>query len=61
MVPSIDETLDETTVPTRIIAVELTEEEWRAFRAIEPQPLAWLQKQIRERVGGAAAYDDDEY
>ncbi|MGH9313293.1 MAG: hypothetical protein ACRD1S_08855 [Vicinamibacterales bacterium] len=56
-------TIDETPASTRVIAVVLTEAEWRAFRAIEPEPLAWLQQQIRERVEGAAApsYDDDEY
>jgi hypothetical protein len=56
MVPSI-----ETTPAARIIAVELTEEEWRAFRAIEPQPLAWLQRKIRERVEEAVRESHDEY
>lgn len=50
----------ETPASTRVIAVVLTEEEWRAFRAIEPEPLAWLQQQIRERVERASpSYDDD--
>jgi hypothetical protein len=44
---------------TRVIAVVLSEEEWRAFRAIEPDPLAWLQQQIRARVESASSYDDD--
>jgi hypothetical protein len=59
MVPSIEES----PAATRVIAVVLTEEEWRAFRAIEPEPLAWLQQQIRDRVEEAAAraYEDDEY
>lgn len=46
---------------TRVIAVVLTEAEWRAFRAIEPDPLAWLQQQIRARVEGASGYEEDEY
>jgi hypothetical protein len=60
MVPSIEES----PAATRVIAVVLTEEEWRVFRAIEPEPLAWLQQQIRDRVEEAAAvptYEDDEY
>lgn len=44
-------TIDETpAAATRVLAVVLTEEEWSAFRAIEPDPLAWLQQQIRARV-----------
>lgn len=35
---------------TRVIAVVLTEEEWRAFRAVEAQPVAWVQQKIRERI-----------
>jgi hypothetical protein len=69
MVPSIEaaeyvqSTTEETAASTRVIAVVLTEEEWRAFRAIEPEPLAWIQKQIRTRVERAASagYEDDEY
>jgi hypothetical protein len=46
-----------------VIAVVLTEDEWRAFRAIEPDPLAWIQQQIRTRVerAASASYEDDEY
>jgi hypothetical protein len=36
--------------PTRVIAVVLSEDEWRAFRAIEAQPVAWVQQKIRERI-----------
>jgi hypothetical protein len=70
MVPSIEaaEYVDQSTtqeIPasTRVIAVVLTEDEWRAFRAIEPDPLAWIQQQIRTRVERAASatYEDDEY
>ncbi len=70
MVPSIeaaDDVFHPTTeaIPasTRVIAVVLTEEEWRAFRAIEPEPLAWIHQQIRTRVEGAAAssYEGDDY
>jgi hypothetical protein len=70
MVPSIEaaeyvdsQTTGDIPASTRVIAVVLTEEEWRAFRAIEPEPLAWIQQQIRTRVerAASAAYEDDEY
>jgi len=70
MVPSIEAadyvdqpTTEEIPASTRVIAVVLTEEEWRAFRAIEPDPLAWIQQQIRTRVerGAASSFEDDEY
>jgi hypothetical protein len=57
-------TMEETTpiAATRTLAVVLTEEEWAAFRAIEPQPLEWLQQQIRQRVEQSAqSTQDDEY
>ncbi|HEX2343639.1 MAG TPA: hypothetical protein VHI98_24425 [Vicinamibacterales bacterium] len=69
MVPSIEaaeyvdsQTTEDIPASTRVIAVVLTEEEWRAFRAIEPEPLAWIQQQIRTRVerAASAAYEDDE-
>ena len=70
MVPSIEAadsivppTTEEIPASTRVIAVVLTEEQWRAFRAIEPDPLAWIQQQIRTRVerGAASSYGDDDY
>lgn len=70
MVPSIEAadyvvqpTTEEIPASTRVIAVVLTEEVWRAFRAIEPDPLAWIQQQIRTRVerGAASSYEDDDY
>jgi hypothetical protein len=70
MVPSIEaadyldqSTTEEVPVNTRVIAVVLTEDEWRAFRAIEPEPLAWIQQQIRTRVerGASTSYEGDEY
>jgi hypothetical protein len=70
MVPSIEaaeyinqSTTEEIPASTRVVSVVLTEEEWRAFRAIEPEPLAWIQQQIRTRVerAASAAYEDDDY
>ena len=39
---------------TRVVAVVLTEAEWRALRALEPRPAAWLQQVVRDRVEQAA-------
>jgi hypothetical protein len=54
-------TEESTPAATRVLAVVLTEEEWSAFRAIEPQPLEWLQQQIRARVEKASAVQDEDY
>jgi hypothetical protein len=59
MSPTITE--ESTPAATRVLAVVLTEEEWSAFRAIEPQPLEWLQQQIRARVEKATAAEDEDY
>jgi hypothetical protein len=59
MSPTLTE--ESTPAATRVLAVVLTEEEWSAFRAVEPQPLEWLQQQIRARVEKASAVQDEDY
>lgn len=34
----------------RVICVSLTESEWQAFVAREPQPVQWLRDRIRDHV-----------
>ena len=34
----------------RVISINLSEEEWRAFVARQPQPVDWLRAQIRSEV-----------
>jgi hypothetical protein len=34
----------------RVISVTLSEEEWQAFVARQPQPVNWLRDRIREEV-----------
>lgn len=58
---------------TRTLTVVLSESEWRALRAAEPDAVGWLQSQIRSRLTGAEetprpaprppvyAFHDDEY
>jgi hypothetical protein len=42
--------LEQPSDTTRVIAVVLSEREWRAFRAVEAEPVDWLQQKIRERI-----------
>ncbi len=32
----------------RVISITLTEAEWQAFIAAQPQPVTWLRERIRE-------------
>jgi hypothetical protein len=34
----------------RVISINLTEAEWQAFVARQPQPVDWLRRQIRSEV-----------
>jgi hypothetical protein len=34
----------------RVISIVLTETEWQAFIARQPQPVSWLRERIREQV-----------
>ena len=36
--------------PTRTLTLVLAEADWRALRAAEPDAVAWLHSQIRERL-----------
>jgi hypothetical protein len=39
----------------RVISITLTEEEWQAFVARQPQPVVWLRERIRDEVVKAPA------
>jgi hypothetical protein len=62
---------DPAPTPTRTLTVVLSEAEWRALRAAEPDALGWLQSQIKSRLAANAptpsprppvfAFHDDEY
>ena len=34
----------------RVISITLTEDEWQAFIARQPQPVVWLRERIRDEV-----------
>ena len=36
---------------SRSLTVVLSENDWRALRAVEPDAVGWLQQAIRERIG----------
>jgi hypothetical protein len=38
----------------RVISITLSESEWQAFIARQPQPVLWLREQIRAEAGTAA-------
>jgi hypothetical protein len=47
----------------RFVAVNLTDAEWRALRAVTPDPCAWIKSQIQrllDESGVAPARDEQE-
>lgn len=41
------------TVPDRVISVSLSDEDWRAFLAKQPEPVQWLREQIARTLSQA--------
>ena len=39
----------------RVISITLSEAEWRAFIARQPQPVQWIREQIRAEAGATAS------
>ena len=33
-----------------VISVVLTDEDWKAFLQIQPEPVSWLRERIQERI-----------
>ena len=42
-------------ITTRTLTIVLPESEWQALRTAEPDAIAWLQAQIRRRLGDEPA------
>ena len=36
----------------RVLHIGLSEEDWKAFLAVAPQPVSWLREKIREAIEG---------
>ena len=34
----------------RVLSLALPEKQWRALLEVEPEPIAWLRQQVRERL-----------
>jgi hypothetical protein len=47
-------------VTTRTLTIVLPESEWQALRTVEPDAIAWLQAQIRQRLGDERAPKRDD-
>lgn len=45
----------------RVLSLDLPENQWRALLELEPEPIAWLRRQIRARleVGGSAEQPEE--
>jgi hypothetical protein len=43
---------------SRTLTVVLSESEWQALRAVEPDAVGWLQQRIRERLGAVAKTEE---
>jgi hypothetical protein len=46
--------------PTRVLSLALPESQWRALMDMEPEPIAWLRQQIRERLQETGAGDESQ-
>jgi hypothetical protein len=44
----------------RVIHVSLTEADWKAFLASQPQPVVWLKERIREAIEAARGQNSGE-
>jgi hypothetical protein len=43
----------------RVLHIPLSEEDWKAFLAVAPQPVTWLRERIQEAIAGQAAERDN--
>ena len=43
----------------RVISITLTESEWQAFVARQPQPVNWLRERIRDEVNSTGPQPKD--
>jgi len=39
--------------PDRVISIALTDEIWRAFTQVQPEPVSWLKSRILESIEAA--------
>lgn len=37
-------------MPERVITIAISDAEWKALRAVQPEPVDWLKRTIRETI-----------
>jgi hypothetical protein len=42
-------------MPERVITLAISDADWKALRTIQPEPVDWLKRTIRETIDRAAA------
>jgi hypothetical protein len=44
--------------PGRVISIALSDDEWRAFTQVQPEPVTWLKSRILETIATARSASD---
>jgi hypothetical protein len=44
-------------MPERVITLAISDADWKALRAVQPEPVDWLKQTIRDAIDRAAAAD----
>ncbi|MEO5823260.1 MAG: hypothetical protein ABIT71_22370 [Vicinamibacteraceae bacterium] len=42
-------------MPERVITLAISDADWKALRAVQPEPIDWLKQTIRDAIATAAA------
>jgi hypothetical protein len=42
-------------MPERVITLAISDADWKALRAVQPEPVDWLKKTIRDAIDRGAA------
>lgn len=45
--------------PDRVISINLSDDVWRAFTQVQPEPVSWLKSRILESIEAARAGSTD--
>lgn len=48
----------ETSSPDRVISIALSDDVWRAFTQVQPEPVSWLKSRILESIAAGKSVDD---
>jgi hypothetical protein len=42
-------------MPERVITLAISDADWKALRAVQPEPVDWLKRTIRDAIASSAA------